>query len=97
MFYAAHVALQAAGKMERGAVYKTHSGLIGVFGRELVLTKTLPDEFGRALSKVHDMRLLGDYSGEPPAEAAAQWAIDQADAFVAAIAEWVGRKVDETR
>ena len=72
MFHAAHVALQATGKIEAGVVYKTHSGLIGAFGRELVLTKILPDDLGRALSKVHDTRLMGDYSGEPPAAPAAQ-------------------------
>ena len=90
MFYAAHVALRATGAIETGTVYKTHSGLISAFGRELVLTGAMPDRLGRALSKVHDMRLLGDYSGEAPVQALAQWAIDEAEIFVAAIAEKFG-------
>ncbi|GEP02524.1 hypothetical protein [Methylobacterium oxalidis] len=55
-----------------------------------MLTGTLPDRLGRALSKVHDMRLLGDYSGERPDGTAALWAADQAEAFVTAIAARFG-------
>jgi uncharacterized protein (UPF0332 family) len=85
MFYAAHVALQAVGAIKTGAIYKTHSGLISAFSRDLVLTKRLPDQMGRSLAQVYNMRLLVDYSGDPPKERDVDWVVSQAEAFVAAI------------
>lgn len=40
---------------------------------------------GRAFNKVQDTRMLADYSDEPPSLADAAWAVEQAEAFLAAI------------
>ena len=40
--------------------------------------------FGRALNQVQDIRLLADYSDEPPPLDRARWAVEQAEVFVAA-------------
>ena len=85
MFYAAHAALGASNAIAHGAVFKTHNGLITIFSKELVLTGKVEERFGRALSKVYDLRLLADYEGNRPEEAKAVWAIEQAEVFVAAI------------
>ena len=89
MFYAAHVALFKAAIVEPGMVYKTHSGLISAFSKELVLTGAINGRFGRALAKVHDVRLLADYAGDPPSRDTAAWAIEQAEAFVSSITKGV--------
>jgi hypothetical protein len=38
---------------------------------------------------VQDMRQLADYSAEPPPLAEAQWAVEQAENFVAAIHDMI--------
>ena len=85
MFNAAHAALWAAGVQEIGVVIKTHSGLVSVFGQELVKTGMVNAEYGRALGHVHKTRLLADYTADPPAEADAKETIALAEAFVAAM------------
>ena len=47
--------------------------------------------FGRAFNKVQDMRQLADYSDEPPPLAEAQTAVEQAEAFIAAISAMLAR------
>ena len=82
---AAHGALDATEAIAPGAVLKTHHGLIAVFSKELVLNGKVDKALGRSLSKVHDMRLLADYQGEPIEEVDAVWAIEQANIFFEAI------------
>jgi uncharacterized protein (UPF0332 family) len=65
---------------------KTHSGLIASFGQNLVKAGKLPAEFGRALNRVQELRLTPDYLAEPVSSDKAQWAIQEADHFVAAVA-----------
>jgi hypothetical protein len=60
-----------------------------VFGKELVLGGLIDAGFGRAFNKVQDMRQLADYSDEPPPEA--QTAVEQAEAFIAAISAMLAR------
>ena len=86
MFDAAHAALWAAGAQEPGAFIKTHSGLIALFGQELVKTGRIDAEQGRALGRVQKVRLLADYTADPPPEDDARQAVAQAEAFVTAIA-----------
>jgi len=92
MHDAAHAALLATGHQASGAIIKTHHNLIAEFGKKLVLGGLLDAAFGRAFNKVQDMRRLADYSSEPPPLAEAQWAVEQAEAFVAAIGSLVERR-----
>jgi uncharacterized protein (UPF0332 family) len=65
---------------------KTHSGLIAGFSRNLVKAGKLPTEFGRSLNRVQELRLTADYLAAPVSSDKAQWAIHEADNFVAAVA-----------
>ena len=85
MFDAAMAALSWAGIGTGQSPPKTHTGLIGSFGQHLVKTGHLPAEFGRSFNRVHELRLTADYLSEPVATDKAQWAIDEATSFVAAI------------
>ncbi len=85
MYYAAQAALLAAGIPEPDNGYKTHHGLIAAFGKHLVLTGQVDQALGRAINKVQHFRQLADYTGDTfPLEDAA-WAVEQAEAFVAAM------------
>jgi uncharacterized protein (UPF0332 family) len=85
MFDAAHGALLRSGAQVNPAETKTHSGLIGAFGRHLVKTGRLPAELGRALNEVERVRLLADYTGDKIDLEKANWAVDQSAAFIVAI------------
>jgi uncharacterized protein (UPF0332 family) len=85
MHDAAHAALIATGHETPNAIIKSHSALIAEFGKKLVLGGQIAAAHGRAFNKVQDMRLVADYSAEPPSLENAQGAVKQAEAFVAAI------------
>lgn len=85
MFDAAHAALLAAHANIPQANTKTHQGLIAAFGKYVVQGGLIDAEFGRSLNKVHRLRLLADYIGEPIALEDAVWAVGQAGAFVEAM------------
>ena len=85
MHAAAHAALLATGFETPDGIIKTHHNLMAEFGRKLVLGGQIDAGFGRAFNKVQDMRRLADYSAEPPPLDATQDAVEQAEAFVAAI------------
>jgi uncharacterized protein (UPF0332 family) len=84
MFDAAQAALMASGA-SAGSVIKTHSGLISAFSLHFVKSARLPFELGRSLNRVAEIRLVADYTGEEVSMDKAQWAIEQAAAFVDAI------------
>jgi len=86
MFDAAIAALSWASADTGQSAPKTHSGLIASFGQNLVKTGRVPAEFGRALNRVQELRLAADYVAEPVTVDKAQWAIREAEGFVAAIA-----------
>jgi uncharacterized protein (UPF0332 family) len=65
MFDAAHAALISVGAELADAPIKTHNGLIGAFGRYLVLGKHLPAEYGESFNKVQRLRQLADYTCDP--------------------------------
>lgn len=83
MYDAAHAALIATGHETIGTIIRTHHSVIARFGERLVLTGLVDASFGRAFNKVQDIRLLADYSAEPPPIDQAKWAVEQAVAFVA--------------
>ncbi len=89
MFDAAQAALLAGGHAADTASVKTHRGLIGAFGRVLVQTGRLDAALGRAFNRAHEVRLLADYTAEPPALADAAWAVEQAQTFVTTVREKV--------
>lgn len=85
MFDAAHAALRAAGVVAPDAQIKTHNGLLTLFSKELVQTKRVDADLNKALNQVQQLRLVADYTGDPPELDKARWAVEQAEAFVAAI------------
>jgi uncharacterized protein (UPF0332 family) len=84
-YYAAQAALMAAGIAEPEEGYKTHQGLIGAFGKHLVLSGQLDKNLGRSINKVQRLRQLADYTGDPPSLEDATGAVEQAELFVGAI------------
>ena len=85
MFDAAHAALLEVSPEIDPASFKTHRGLIAAFGLNLVKPGRLSAELGRGLNQVEHIRLLADYTGEAIEQTQAQWAIDQAETFLATI------------
>lgn len=85
MFDAARAALLAANAPTAPEVAKTHGGLIAAFSLHLVKSGRVPVEFGKALNRVADIRLVADYTGDEVDGEAASWAVDQAERFVAEI------------
>ena len=51
----------------------------------------MPAEHGEALNKVQRFRQVADYSGDPVSLENANWAVEQAEAFVAAIRSLIER------
>ncbi len=85
MHDAAHAALFATRNETQDAIIKTHHRLIAEFGKKIVLGGQIDAALGRAFNRVQDIRLLADYDAEQPSREDAQWAVEQAEAFVAAI------------
>jgi len=85
MFDAAHAALLALGVEGLTRPIKTHYGLVGKFGLEVVVAGHLPAEHGEDLNTVEDLRRLADYSDDSVTIERATWAVDRAAAFVAAV------------
>ena len=85
MFDATHAALFALGVEQITAPIKTHNGLVALFGQRVVLARHVSAEHGEALNRVQRFRQLADYSGDPVGAENAKLAVEQAEAFVAAI------------
>ena len=85
MFDAARAALLIAEGDDSVLSIKTHSGLISTFSIRLVKSGKVSLELGKSFNKVEDLRLVADYKGDPVAPEQAQWAVDQAKAFVDAL------------
>ena len=85
MFDAAHAALFTLGIEKLDAPIKTHNGLVAMFGLHLVRGNRLPAEHGEALNAAQRFRQVADYTGDFVSLADATWAIERAEAFVAAI------------
>ena len=85
MFNAARAALIASDSQVQEDVARTHGGLIAAFSLHLVKTGLVPVEYGRALNKVQELRLIADYKGDPIDPEKAEWAVNQALEFMQAI------------
>jgi uncharacterized protein (UPF0332 family) len=86
MFDAARAALMQSGAPVGSEVARTHSGLITAFGLHLVKPGRLPLVLGRAINRAEELRLVADYTGAPVDSEQASWAVENAEAFVTAIA-----------
>ena len=83
MFDAARAALITVGFAPEDL--KTHGSVIGQFGLHMVKTGLVAREVGKALNDVQEIRQLADYlPAEVPMEKA-EWAVEQARAFVSAV------------
>ena len=87
MFDAARAALLASAGDASEA--RTHSGLIAAFGLRLVKPGLVRVELGKALNRVFEIRQAADYTEQAVSRESAGWAVDQADAFVAAMTRFV--------
>jgi len=85
MFDAAHAALFGLGVEGMTSPIKTHNGLIAKFGQEVILKGHLAATFGEELNVVQRFRQVADYSGDLVADDKAAWAVERAEAFVAAV------------
>lgn len=82
-FHAARAALTHLDALPDGT--KTHSTVIGLFGRHLVQAGLLDSSLGRALNRSHQLRNLTDYDvGSIDAEKVEQ-AIRDAERLIAAV------------
>lgn len=86
MFDAARAVLMSARPEIPAEAVRTHGGLITTFSLQMVKTGKVTLEFGRSLNRVHELRLIADYKGDPVAAEDAAWALAQADEFVRAMA-----------
>jgi uncharacterized protein (UPF0332 family) len=79
------------------AEIKTHRGLIAALGKHVVKAGLLAAEFGKAFNQVERIRLLADYTGEEVDAEKAHWAVQQAEAFVAAVQRTLAARKLTTR
>ncbi|MDX1653621.1 MAG: HEPN domain-containing protein [Candidatus Competibacteraceae bacterium] len=85
MFDAARAALLAVQAPVAAEVARTHGGLISAFSLHLVKPGRVAVALGRALNRVQEIRLVADYRGDSVSGEQALWAVEQSEAFVAAI------------
>ena len=82
-FHAARAALAAVGVVPDGI--KTHSTVIGLFGRHLVQAGHLDATHGRLLNRCQQLRALADYDVTGLSSETVEAAVNGAAAFVAAV------------
>lgn len=92
-YYAAYHAAQAA-LLTEGLRGDTHKGVVMLFGLLLVKTGKLDKKWGKFLSNLKDDREAGDYDALSYLdEDTARRAVEEAEAFVKAIEQYLGRIV----
>jgi uncharacterized protein (UPF0332 family) len=82
MFNAARAVLLVSNAKVPEEIARTHNGLISAFSLHLVKTNKVPVEYGKALNKVEELRMIADYKGDPIEPDRAAWAVDQSKLFV---------------
>jgi uncharacterized protein (UPF0332 family) len=95
MFDAARAALLTVEEPLPSEVIKTHSGLITAFSLYLIKTGRIPEQYGKALRQVDQIRLIADYSDAEIESADAATAIRQASDFVAAVGGYLIRPAQQ--
>jgi uncharacterized protein (UPF0332 family) len=91
MFDAARAALLAAVPQPQSGSIKTHSGLHTAFSLHLIRSGLIPASLGKSLNQVDQIRLIADYSDEEIDGEKIATAVEQAEQFVDAVAEYVSR------
>ena len=97
MFDAAIAALSWAGGGNDQLAHQTHGGLIAAFGLHLVRSGKLPPEFGRALNRAQELRLTSDYLAGPVPIDKAEWAVQEAEAFLEGVRRLLTQPSPQTR
>ncbi|MBK7002588.1 MAG: HEPN domain-containing protein [Rhodoferax sp.] len=92
MFDAAQAALLSINAPVPTEIARTHSGLISAFSLHLVKPGRIAVEHGRSLNKVEDLRLIADYKGDTVTLENAEWALEQARKFLAAVQTWIDQR-----
>ena len=64
---------------------KSHTGLIGTFGKLIVLPGLVSDDLGRSINQVEKIRLLANYSRNAITIEQASWSVNQAAIFLDAL------------
>jgi uncharacterized protein (UPF0332 family) len=82
MFDAARAALLVSNALVLPEKVRTHNGLISAFSLHLVKPGYIPIEYGKALNRAEDIRLIADYQGDPIELEQAAWMVEQAGQFV---------------
>lgn len=85
MFDAARAALLASGRSLAADPGRSHSGLIGAFGRLLVRDGPISREMGRLLNRAHEIRLIAAYAGDSVELSDATELVKEAQTFVSVI------------
>ncbi len=84
MFYAASATLRS-----QGVRRSKHSGVIAAFGQHMVKTGRFPVEQHVALQAAFSSRGAGDYGGVFPDREEAERRLQEAEEFVAAVADFL--------
>ena len=86
MFDAARAALAVSGTGEfPDIVSRTHSQVIGDFGKHLVQSGLVSRDLGRLLNRAFEIRRVADYNGDSVQAGDARELVDKAKVFVAAM------------
>jgi len=92
MFHAASAALAA-----EGLKFRSHSAVIGEFGRVFAKTGRLPAELHGWLIEASEVRMESDYwAPEPVPAEAAQIQLERAEKFVSVVEEFLNRPTEGT-
>jgi uncharacterized protein (UPF0332 family) len=83
-FFAAETALLLMGETR-----SKHSGVISAFGRRVVREGGFEESTGRSLRSLFERRNEADYGFGSAASEEAEFAIEDAQQFVAAVASWI--------
>ncbi len=82
MFDAARAALLTSRSNVQPEIARTHNGLITAFSLNLVKTKRVPIELGKALNRAEELRLIADYKGDSVEPEDAARSVLEAQEFV---------------
>lgn len=85
-FDAAKAALIQMDAVPETTIARTHSGLIAAFGLHIVKRGLIGADQGRALNRMHELRMIADYRGGQVDESQVRQAIADASSFVTSIA-----------
>ena len=85
MLHAARDALLASDVLIEPKITERHGAIISAFSLHFVKTGRVPEELGKAIDKVGNIRSVADHEGGTIKEEDAGWAVKQAEEFVHAI------------